>query len=142
MYLQNFILMEIQFWLKQVPLILVWSKCGSVCCSWQNSLEYFCTLEQEQPLFWLNNVSHWLFVFQGCRFVRAKMWLNIIVEKAKLTVNITVRVAVFDVRVFPHKKFAIRPVKKNFFRGNYSSTGSVKIRFMFWFEYLDPSHFI
>jgi len=40
-----------KFRLKQVPLILPWSKCGSVHCSWHNSLEYFCTLEQEQPLF-------------------------------------------------------------------------------------------
>jgi hypothetical protein len=40
------------------------------------------------------------------------MWFNGIVEKAKLTVNITVRVAVFEVRGFPHKKFANRPVKK------------------------------
>jgi hypothetical protein len=40
------------------------------------------------------------------------MWLNSIVEKAKLTVNITVCVAVFEVRGFPHEKFANRPVKK------------------------------
>jgi hypothetical protein len=45
------------------------------------------------------------------------MWLNNIVEKAKLTVNITIRVAVFEVRDFPHKKFANRPLKKNFLRG-------------------------
>jgi len=45
------------------------------------------------------------------------MWFNGIVEKAKLTVNITVRVAVFEVRGLPHKKFANRPVKKNFLRG-------------------------
>jgi len=56
-------------------------------------------------------------VFQGCRLIRAKMWLNSVVEKAKLTVTITVRVAVFDVWGFPHKKFANRPVKKNFLRG-------------------------
>jgi len=41
------------------------------------------------------------------------MWLNSIVEKAKLTVNITVHVAVFCVWGFPRKKFANRPVKKN-----------------------------
>jgi hypothetical protein len=46
-----------------------------------------------------------------------KMWLNSIVEKAKLTINITVRVAVFEVWGFPYKKFANRPVKKNFLRG-------------------------
>jgi hypothetical protein len=56
-------------------------------------------------------------MFQGCRFIGAKMWLNSIVEKAKLTVNITVHVAVFEVRDFPHKKFAGRPVKKYLLRG-------------------------
>jgi len=38
--------------------------------------------------------------------------LNSVVEKAKLTVNITVHVAVFEVRGFTHKKFANRPVKR------------------------------
>lgn len=45
------------------------------------------------------------------------MWLNSIVEKAKHSVNITVHVAVYEVRGFPHEKFANRPVKKNFLRG-------------------------
>jgi len=45
------------------------------------------------------------------------MWLNSIVEKAKLTINITLGVALFEVWGFPHEKFANRPVKKNCLRG-------------------------
>jgi hypothetical protein len=40
------------------------------------------------------------------------MWLNCIVEKAKLTANITVCVAVFEVQHILHKEFAKRPVKR------------------------------